>query len=235
MANRAARHVAQQEPLTSAWRSPQDKCDTYVASRPRGAPYGVVLALAMLVTGGACRRVREQPAAGAPPVDPAAYRDPLRTGAPGPAVRALREPVSTAPNPLVRYMPKTVVAIDAGVVTGRTVQPVRRPDAVALNRTLNAAMDEMAGCFAGAAGPSTVAVSFVATADGHARDVTVRDAPTAAASCVRSLLGRLALPEFDGDPVPVDFPLSVARNVVAPSQPPAESAPAGAPAVFVAP
>lgn len=82
-----------------------------------------------------------------------------------------------------------------------------------LQAALDAQMGNLARCFDNV-DVTNVGVFFEADPTGEARGIRVRGAPPAAETCVSGLIGALKFPPFKGNPVPVDFPLSVRQRVV---------------------
>ncbi|MBN2576508.1 MAG: hypothetical protein JXP73_18235 [Deltaproteobacteria bacterium] len=108
-----------------------------------------------------------------------------------------------------------------------------------LNRSIQGAMGSLAACFTSLTHDPMVAVSFEADPSGRPSLVRVRGAPPDVERCIRSVVGNIRFPGFQGKGVQVDLPLSFHRSGHA-APPPASlagqgEAPPGAPPLFIEP
>jgi hypothetical protein len=81
-----------------------------------------------------------------------------------------------------------------------------------LQKALDEKMGGLAKCF-DKTDVTSVGIYFEADPSGEARGIRVRGAPGESEGCARSIIGSLKFPEFQGNPVPIDFPVSISRRV----------------------
>jgi hypothetical protein len=90
-----------------------------------------------------------------------------------------------------------------------------------LQIALQGVMPRLSACFANAT-ESSVVVSFDAVPSGTVRGVTVRGA-TDAEPCVREVVEAIRFPRFSGNPVAIDYPISVSRSTQVVTTPQAQA------------
>lgn len=87
-----------------------------------------------------------------------------------------------------------------------------------LQAALDAQMGALAKCF-DHSDVTSVGIYFEADPSGQARGVRVRGAPAETETCATSVIENLRFPAFKGNPVPIDFPISIRRRVEAVTAP----------------
>lgn len=105
-----------------------------------------------------------------------------------------------------------------------------------LNRSIQGAMGSLAACFTSITQDPMVAVSFEADPSGRPSLVRVRGAPPDVERCIRSVVGNIRFPGFQGKGVQVDLPLSfhhVGRAAPAPAQPAGQTQEPSGPPLFI--
>ena len=169
----------------------------------------------VLITFSGCTKTREQPdlATNAAPVsnslrapvyDPAAKQE---------KVRLSSRQWGTKPNG-PGSMARPLTNANKGILEAQGMS--LNEDANGLKRgELQKALDEKMGglskCFDNS-DVTSVGIYFEADPSGEARGIHVRGAPSDAESCARGVIGSLRFPEFQGNPVPIDFPISISRR-----------------------
>jgi len=88
-----------------------------------------------------------------------------------------------------------------------------------LQIALQAVMPQLTGCFANVTNGNVV-VSFDADPGGTVRGVRVRGAADAE-TCVRDAVETIRFPRFSGNPVAIDYPISISRTTQVVTAPPA--------------
>jgi hypothetical protein len=90
----------------------------------------------------------------------------------------------------------------------------------AISTAMGDALPSLAPCFQGEAGGGSVGLTFNASPEGRLDDVKVSGASPAAARCVSARLAQVKLPAFQGNAVPVQFPLNFYQPPPRPAAPP---------------
>ena len=174
-----------------------------------GAPLCALFCVAVLSSG--CTRERQQP---------------VLPSQSAPVSNSLRAPAAVGPKAKQGRvaMPERRWGVSDGKRPLTTISQVSAAQARSLNdhpeglqrsqlqSALDAKMGELARCFDNAE-VTSVGVYFEADPSGEARGIQVRGAPPDAQACVSSLISALKIPAFKGNPVPVDFPLSIRQRV----------------------
>ena len=81
-----------------------------------------------------------------------------------------------------------------------------------LQKVLDEQMGDLAKCFDNVE-VTSVGIYFEADPSGTARGVRVSGAPGASEACAKNIVTALKFPEFQGNPVPIDFPIRISRTV----------------------
>lgn len=81
-----------------------------------------------------------------------------------------------------------------------------------LQKALDEKLGGLAKCFDNT-DVTSAGIFFEADPSGEARAISVRGAPAEAEACAKGIIGSLRFPEFHGNPVPIDFPISISRRV----------------------
>jgi HAMP domain-containing protein len=170
-----------------------------------------VLLVVALLAASACTEVREQPTTERHRVR---TRDPLRSA----STHRTKPTIGKVPlgSPAERAAAKKferqreMRQLAAASRLNDDPDGLRRED---LQKALDASMGTLAGCFDGS-DANSAGVFFEADPSGIARGIQVRGVPPATAACIQKTVASLKFPEFHGNPVPIDFPLSVHRRTV---------------------
>lgn len=182
--------------------------------------------LIVLIGSLSCTKVREQPTA---PQPVASQSSAAEAQKPAPRLDQRRPPTSWGSNPSIASGSQADAANQVRVEETLNGNPagLKQQD---LNRSLEGTLPSLATCFEnGSVAGGSVGLSFEADPSGRARNVKVTGAPSAAEKCVNNKMQAVKLPEFEGNPVTVQFPLTVFRKQ-SPAPGSGEGAHAGAPA-----
>lgn len=181
-------------------------------ARLRDAGLAVALLSSHMV---ACTKEREQPQL---PTNTAAPSNSLRAPAYDPsakagkvALKSRKWGVNTGPGTMGRPLTngnKTIAEAQAKSLN-EDVNGLKRAE---LQKALDEKMGGLAKCFDNT-DVTSVGIYFEADPAGEARGIHVRGAPEGAENCAKSIIGSLRFPQFEGNPVPIDFPISISRRV----------------------
>jgi hypothetical protein len=169
----------------------------------------------VLGTSAACTKTREQPQLAqtaapvsnslrAPTYDPSAKQGKVKlpsrqwgskTNVPG----SMGRPLTNANKEILEAQGKSLNEDANGLKRGE------------LQKALDEKMGGLSKCFDNT-DVTSVGIYFEADPSGEARGIRVRGAPAEAESCARGVIGSLHFPEFQGNPVPIDFPVSISRR-----------------------
>ena len=163
----------------------------------------------------ACTKEREQPQL---PTNAAAPSNSLRAPAYDPsakpgkvALKSRKWGVNTGPGTMGRPLTngnKTIAEAQAKTLNN-DVNGLKRAE---LQKALDEKMGGLAKCFDNT-DVTSVGIYFEADPAGEARGIHVRGAPEGAENCAKGIIGSLRFPQFEGNPVPIDFPISISRRV----------------------
>jgi len=163
----------------------------------------------------ACTKTREQPELAhnaapvsnslrAPTYDPAAKQGKVRLpsrqwGSKSNGPGSMGKPLTNANKAILEAQGKSL---------NEDANGLKRPE---LQKALDEKMGGLSKCFDNS-DVTSVGIYFEADPSGEARGIRVRGAPADAESCARGVIGSLRFPEFQGNPVPIDFPVSISRR-----------------------